>query len=181
VLRGSRRAIPIEVRVNNVSQLFQSLDPYPFRDRDLDKDAEEFIVTWARGLPRERPLEILLHLPKQEAGAEQTAELQSAISRHFAYRSEEASQDLHELFAIGRIYLAIGLSILTLCMLMAQVVERVGAGANWSRIIAEGLVILGWVTNWRPAEILLFEWLPIARRRRLLRRLAAAHVIVRPT
>ena len=30
----------IELRVNKIAQLFHSLDPYPFRERDLDKDAE---------------------------------------------------------------------------------------------------------------------------------------------
>ena len=33
----------IELRVNNVAQLFHTLDPFPFRERDLDKEAEEFI------------------------------------------------------------------------------------------------------------------------------------------
>src|SRR6266545_6709844 len=38
----------IELRVNNVAQLLHTLDPFPFRGRDLDKEAEEFIVGWAR-------------------------------------------------------------------------------------------------------------------------------------
>ena len=40
----------IELRVNNVAQLLHTLDPFPFRGRDLDKEAEEFIVGWAREL-----------------------------------------------------------------------------------------------------------------------------------
>ena len=40
----------IELRVNKVAQLFHTLDPFPFRERDLDKEAEEFIVGWAREL-----------------------------------------------------------------------------------------------------------------------------------
>ena len=38
----------IEIRIDDISQLFHTLDPFPFRERDLDKDAEEFIVSWAR-------------------------------------------------------------------------------------------------------------------------------------
>jgi hypothetical protein len=38
----------IEIRVEKLAQLFHGLDPYPFREKDLDKDAEEFIVSWAR-------------------------------------------------------------------------------------------------------------------------------------
>ena len=40
----------IELRVNKIAQLFHTLDPFPFRERDLDKEAEEFIVGWAREL-----------------------------------------------------------------------------------------------------------------------------------
>jgi hypothetical protein len=44
-------ASAIEIRIEKVSQLFHSLDPFPFREKDLDKEAEEFIVSWARELP----------------------------------------------------------------------------------------------------------------------------------
>jgi len=37
-------ATPIEIRVENVSQLFDTLDPFPFPERDLDSDTEEYIV-----------------------------------------------------------------------------------------------------------------------------------------
>ncbi len=41
----------IELRVENTAQLFHTLDPFPFRERDLDREAEEFIVGWAQELP----------------------------------------------------------------------------------------------------------------------------------
>ncbi len=36
------------VRVAELRQLFNAIDPSPFRERDLDPRAEEFIVEWAR-------------------------------------------------------------------------------------------------------------------------------------
>ena len=38
----------IEIHVSELRQLFNAIDPSPFRERDLDPDAEEFIVDWAR-------------------------------------------------------------------------------------------------------------------------------------
>lgn len=35
----------IEVRVSELRSLFNSMDPSPFRNRDLDPSAEEFIVS----------------------------------------------------------------------------------------------------------------------------------------
>jgi hypothetical protein len=43
-MRDKSPVIPIEVRVERLSQLFDTLDPFPFCERDLDKHAEEYIV-----------------------------------------------------------------------------------------------------------------------------------------
>jgi hypothetical protein len=45
-------------------------------------------------------------------------------------------------------------------------------------LIAESLIILGWVVNWRPLEIFLYEWRPIRRDANLFRRLATARIKV---
>ena len=51
----------IEIRVDDIAQLFDTLDPFPFRERDLDKDAEEFIVGWGQEFPRHSALKIIIH------------------------------------------------------------------------------------------------------------------------
>ena len=35
----------IQVRLRELPQLFNSMDPSPFSERDLDADAEEFILS----------------------------------------------------------------------------------------------------------------------------------------
>ena len=46
-----RKCSVIEVHVGELKQLFNAIDPSPFRDKDLDPKAEEFIVGWAKELP----------------------------------------------------------------------------------------------------------------------------------
>ena len=46
----------IEVHVAELKQLFNSIDPSPFRNRDLDSEAEDFIVGWAKDLPGNAPI-----------------------------------------------------------------------------------------------------------------------------
>ena len=48
-----------------------------------------------------------------------------------------------------------------------------------ARVLEESLIIVGWVANWRPIEIYLYDWLPIRRRIRLFERIAAAKVEVK--
>ena len=71
----------IEVRVRELGQIFSSLDPSPFTERDLDDDAEAYIVGWAREVDRQGPFRIIVHLPENEAAKGRERGLDSATSR----------------------------------------------------------------------------------------------------
>ena len=60
----------IEVHVADLRQLFNTIDPSPFREKDLDPGAEEFIVEWAREVPLDRSLALVVHVDRP-AGAEE--------------------------------------------------------------------------------------------------------------
>ena len=168
----------IEIRIEDISQLFHSLDPFPFRERDLDDDAEEFIVSWARELPADQSLKIVVHLPEAQASRPEAHELADAVTRYFSYRARIITLDLNELFHVGRRALAIGVTVLSLSVITGQTVANVAPGPV-GRVIEESLLIFGWVANWRPIEIFLYEWWPIIRRRNLYQRLSAAEVELR--
>ena len=63
----------IEVRVGEVRQLFNSMDPAPFRERDLDPKAEEFIVESARELGRRASLGLVVRLSRAAGAPEDLA------------------------------------------------------------------------------------------------------------
>ena len=80
----------------------------------------------------------------------------------------------------GLALLTIGLTVLAPCVVLgAEVNSRVGEGYV-ARFFNEGLIILGWVANWRPIQIFLYDWWPLARRRQLFRRLARATIDLKP-
>ena len=57
----------IEVHVGELKQLFNAIDPSPFRDKDLDPKAEEFIVGWAKDLPRDATLALVVDRDKSNS------------------------------------------------------------------------------------------------------------------
>ena len=73
----------IEIRVNEIAQLFHTLDPFPFREKDLDREAEEYIVGWARELPPKLPFKIIVHFPEDEAQTRAAGEMREAFGRYF--------------------------------------------------------------------------------------------------
>jgi hypothetical protein len=170
----------IEVRVEQVAQLFDSLDPFPFLEKDLDKDAEEYIVGWARELPRDIPISIIVHLPAKEAAGKAANELGAALDRYFDYRADIISRDLNDMFRLGRVSLAIGVVVLAGCLTLSQTIPAVIGTGPLTSFAEESLIILGWVANWKPIQIFLYDWWPLLRRRNLYRRLASASVTLRP-
>src|SRR5512140_3577786 len=112
----------IELRVDNIAQLFHTLDPFPFRERDLDREAEEFIVGWARELSADRAIRIAVHYPESEAQTNAARELSEAFHRYFFERAGTTEREIKELFRVGRRSLGIGITILIICLVSAHLV-----------------------------------------------------------
>lgn len=171
-------AATIEIQVEDLSQLFDSLDPFPFRERDLDKSAEEYIVGWAREIGKNQDIEIVIHVPQKAKDVTSTSDIQSAIQKYFAYKSGLIDRDLSELFRIGRQSLLVGIAVLGTCIVLREFSLAAFGAEGIGRALNEGLLILGWVANWRPLEIFLYDWWPLTRRRDLYRRLSNAKVLI---
>jgi hypothetical protein len=169
----------IELRIRELSQLFNSLDPSPFHERDLDDDAADYIVGWARELPAEAPLLIIVHLPEAESRKAEERGLRTAIANYFTERALAQQRDLNELFRVGRRYLSIGLPLLAVCIIGSQIARVHLGGGPLAAAVAESLLLVGWVANWKPIETFLYDWWPLKRRRDLYRRLARADVELR--
>ena len=179
--RGKTPPASIQIRVQNIGQIFHTLDPLPFRERDLDAGVEEFVVGWAGEIAGQRPVSIIIHLPAAEALRPEAQLIEEAMRNFFAYRAEVFGWDLRELFRTGRAALGVGLIVLAACIIIGQLAGGLLGTGYLGRFFDEGLIILGWVANWRALEIFLYDWWPIIRRRRLYRRLALSNVSIVPT
>jgi hypothetical protein len=167
---------PIEVHVAELKQLFNAMDPTPFRQRDLDPAAEDFIVGWAREIPADAPLAMVVHLDRPAGLPEEAAILRDAIREFFSQRAVVSRRRLRQLFRRGRISLAIGVTFLAASLLIGDVVAWLLGEYRIGEIIRESFLIGGWVAMWRPLEVFLYDWWPIRADARLADRLSAMPV-----
>jgi hypothetical protein len=131
-------AAAVSVHVRDLSQMFSSLDPSPFWDRDLDQNAATFIEDEFRDKRTAADWHLNVHTQENAALA---GDLQTAVENYYGRMANIARRELLE--------------------------------------HDEGLIILGWIALWRPAEMLAYEWIPLVRKRRLYERLAGVRVAVR--
>ena len=169
----------IEVHVGELKQLFDAIDPSPFRDRDLDPKAEEFIVGWAKDLPRDASLALVVDLDREAGLPDEASVLRDAIHQFFKHRAATQRQRLRELFRVGRTSLVIGLVALAGAVALGDFLATLMKGSRIAEIVRESLTIGGWVSMWRPLEVFLYDWWPIRNEARLSDRLAAMPVRIR--
>jgi hypothetical protein len=168
----------IEVRVSELRQIFNAIDPSPFRERDLDPRAEEFIIEWAKDLPTNAPWALVVHLERAAGRADEATVLREAIHAYFRDRSVASRRRLRALFHRGRISLAIALTFLAASIAVGDAVATYLEGSGLGDIVREGFLIGGWVAMWRPLEVFLYDWWPIRAEGRLLQRLSTIPVRV---
>jgi hypothetical protein len=129
------------VRVAELRQLFNAIDPSPFRERDLDPGAEEFIVEWSRDHPADAPLALLVHLERAPGPSDEAVVLREAIQEFFRARAAGTRRRLRDLFWRGRISLAIGLTCLASSIGIGDALAIYVPASRWTEIVTESLLI----------------------------------------
>jgi len=167
----------IEVKVQTLQQIFNSMDPSPFHERDLDRDAEEFIVSWAKEHSSRKPYKLIVHLGQATERPDAERILSESIRNYFSYRAEMNRRELKQLLHYGWISLVIATLFLGLCVTVAASFDpELGV---FGRILREGLIILGWVAMWRPLDVYLYRWWPVHRLGRIYQGLSRMPVEIK--
>ncbi|HSN18979.1 MAG TPA: hypothetical protein VLV87_12325 [Gammaproteobacteria bacterium] len=166
----------VEVHLDSLKQFFNSMDPSPFYEKDLDPDAEHFIVSWAEEFPLKDHVALVLHVEVPDPAAE-TPRVEKAVHNHFHNQARLARLELRKLMRLGSRSLAIGLVALSLALLLSgSIPEYPGALTG---VLRESLIIGGWVAMWQPMQTYLYGWWPLLRRRRIYEKLGRMPVHIR--
>lgn len=176
--RTENGSILIEMRLRTVMQIFNSLDPSPFHEKDLDPDAEAYIAEIVQDFPLAQPMKIVIHLPCQEAECEEAKTLEPAIQNHFSYLEASAARELRLKFRQGRMSLAIGIAFLLVMGVISTLISPY-TQHGFAAWVAGGLLIVSWVAMWEPVNIFLYLWWPIRRKQRIYEKISRMQVEVR--
>jgi hypothetical protein len=150
----------IELRAPLLRNLFDERDPAPFRERDLDDDAAEYIVSAAQDIHPKKlgKLRIIVNDPQLE---ERRALAIAAIHDYFEYHVDLTKRKRRNAFDIGIRSLLIGLAFLSVSIIVSKTVSENVDDAFWRLLLKEGLLLTGWVSMWKPINFFLYEWWPI--------------------
>jgi hypothetical protein len=169
--------ILIEIKLSSVAQLFNSFDPAPFHEKELDSAAEHYIVDMVKDFPQKTPFKMNIYLPPDIASTERAMKIPAAIHNHFQYKMLVAERKFRSHFRYGRSTFLIGMAILTVALVVRQLVLSFHDHLP-AQIFADALLIIGWVAMWEPITVLFYELWPIIQLKKTYEKISTMEIDV---
>jgi hypothetical protein len=171
-----RHSSTIGLELDELNQLFNSLDLSPIQNKDLSPEVEEFIVGSAQEHAPGEALTLRIRVGKWP-GQDPSDLIRQSIHNYFAYRAQMNHLEFRRLMKRGRSSLFIGLLFLVACLAASRLLVGSHEG-TWATVVRESLSIAGWVAMWRPMEIYLYDWWPLRGRGRIYKKLSQVPIQV---
>jgi hypothetical protein len=174
---GENIAVPvdrvhlIEIKIKKINQLFNSFDPSPFLEKDLDDDAFEYIVSSVSEHSLKKKQKILIHMPMNQHKKLSEVEIRRAIHNFFEYKKILAERNIKLKLKEGQLSFVVGITFLVACVMTGQYIRGL-ADNNFTFIVFEGLLIGGWVAMWKPISDILYEWWPVYKEKKIYKKIS---------
>lgn len=166
----------IELKVSTIHQLFDERDPAPFREKDLDDDAAEYIFMSAQEITVKRIARLRIFV--EEALTEkQLQTIRHAVNTFYSYEADLMSKRITALVSVALKSLIIGFSFMTASIVGSHFVQ-LAAGSFVGLFLKESMVLVGWVSMWKPVSLLLYEWWPLVDTLNIYRKLSELEIDV---
>ena len=168
----------IEIKLTTVIQLFNSFDPAPFYEKEIDTEAEHYIVDTVRDFPAKTKFKIHIYLPPPSFLVKRPKRLflpSITISSTRCWlptvssgrdsglagsRSRSGSRSWHRP-----------------CL---PAVVATMANHFLAELLSDSLLIIGWAAMWEPITVLLYELWPILRTKKIYEKISTMEIDILP-
>ena len=168
----------IEMKYGSIKNIFNTIDPSPILDKDLNDSTADYITSSVQELGTDKNIKIIFYLPGNVRIAPWTRTLTQVLHNYYEYKSQNELRTLKFLLAEGRISFLIGIVFLIICVLVGEFIPKYDQG-TLGNFAKEGLLIGGWVAMWKPVQLLLYDWWPILRKYKVYKKLCGVSAEVR--
>ena len=171
--------ILIEIKLSSIIQLFNSFDPAPFHEKELDTAAEHYIVDTVDDFSQKTQFKIVIYLPPDLAVSDRAKKIAPAIQKHFHYKTLVAERKFRSRLKYGRFALLVGLSFLFFSLVTGEYLLSVTTSIV-TQLIATALLVTGWAAMWEPVTVLLYELWPLMQMKKIYRKISTTEIDILP-
>ena len=152
------------IRLKSIEELFWEFDARPLAERSITGDARwAMLDEWDRVRERQ-PQALVVYVPASERAT--TDEKAVTTANHATLASASAPQNrVHPLSRQEKVAARLGIAFWFLSIVVSTAIERSSEDVL-AEGISQGIILVGWVALWRPAERFMVEVVPHVFNRR---------------
>lgn len=166
----------IEIALDQYGDIFSEWDPAPFKRRDIDPDLKLYLEGSSEEIPFRYPVELCFIIPKKTRDEQIEEESRNGLKNSFVFERYLLNKELKKTNIRMLRYVFLGFVFLGLG---ATFSNRFPDNATFLPLLAEALVIGGWVFLWEAVSLFFFTNRELYHRCRIYKRLKNAPVFFR--
>ena len=132
---------------------------------------------------RRKQIRLTALLPPDQIMSDLSERVHNALQRYGQARIEDNNLRIKRTIWIGLRGFPFGLLFLGVCMGLSatfgsQVLTFIPENLN--NLLAEGLVVIGWIALWNPVSALIYDWVPFRRENQVYRKMMEMDIRFQP-
>lgn len=165
----------LRLSVNKYLDIFNTLDNYPIRKRDIHPIVTNYLEDCSFDIPLSRSIKIEFRIKNELRNADLEKRTRKGIRNYFLYQLEVIRKNSNANVFKSLVYLIIFFILIAVTFTMETIqypINRV-----FFRTILEGLSIGSWVFLWEAIAVLAFKNRKFRHLRKIYQRLSNTHLI----
>ena len=178
----------ITLSVNSIDQLFIAPPLNPFAKDEVELLGQPALMRVFKkmepdSLRRQKKVRLTLLLPPDQISTDLSERGQNALQRYGQAQIEDNRLRIKRTIWVGLRGFPLGLLFLGVCMGLSatfgsQVITFIPENIN--SLLAEGLVVIGWIALWNPVSAFIYDWVPFHRENQVYRKMMAMEIRFKP-
>lgn len=139
------KAFIIQAAVNRYNEIFNELDPAPFKKRDINQDLKDYLEDCSLDIPLRYNVILQFNIPKSVRDSEKEKRIESGLKTYFSFLMNSLEKNLKRSYQKNIIYIMTAFFLLFIAALASTIIDD--KEIIFSTLI-QGLYIGGWVFLW---------------------------------
>jgi len=162
----------IELKVDNLSYIFNDWDSAIFRRRDIDPELIEFLEDCSSDIPLRHGIELHFDVLKGVKDLKKEKQIVTGIKNHLNYLLYVQKSTINRLYKRIISSIALGVLLTAFSSLLGTIMPE----SIISAVVEEGVNIGGWVFLWEAVYMIFFEIGGVRNRTKEYERLVKAPI-----
>jgi len=174
---GASGAFIIKIAIGKYTDVFNKLDPAPFRKRDLDQDLLDFLENCSSDIPLKYDVTLHLNVLNETRNSEKEEKIKQGLTTYFSFVRNLLQRKIRRSYKKTIPYVAASLILLSLSLSLHAILSDNVVFTTLVQILNIG----GWVFLWEAISTVSFRNRDIQNQYKHYKRLNEAQIVFEAT